>query len=93
MIATLPLILGAGYLGLNVLAFGAFWQDKHRAQTGTWRTPECTLLLLSALGPFGAAFAMKVFRHKTRHVRFWLVPLFVVLHSAALLWLVIQIAP
>jgi uncharacterized membrane protein YsdA (DUF1294 family) len=68
------------YAGLNVVAFGSFALDKHRAQTNAWRTPETTLLILAALGPFGALAAMKMFRHKTRHTKFLLVPVFAILH-------------
>lgn len=66
----------AGFLAVNMLSFVQFFLDKHRAITGGRRVPESTLLLFSALGPFGAYAGMKAFRHKTRKLRFRLVPLF-----------------
>jgi uncharacterized membrane protein YsdA (DUF1294 family) len=75
------------YAGLNVVAFGAFALDKHRAQTNAWRTPETTLLIFSALGPFGALAGMKILRHKTRHTKFLLVPVFAVLHILIAIYL------
>jgi uncharacterized membrane protein YsdA (DUF1294 family) len=83
----LLLILVIISIGVNVLAFGAFVHDKLKAKANTWRTPENTLLLLAALGPFGALVAMYWFRHKTRHVKFYLVPLFALLHIALIAWL------
>jgi uncharacterized membrane protein YsdA (DUF1294 family) len=81
------LTLAVIYAGLNVLAFAAFAHDKLKARANTWRTPENTLLLLAALGPFGALAAMQVFRHKTRHVKFYLVPLFALVHVILIVWL------
>jgi uncharacterized membrane protein YsdA (DUF1294 family) len=75
------------YVGVNVLAFAAFAQDKFRARANIWRTPENTLLILAALGPFGALAAMQLFRHKTRHAKFYLVPLFALVHAVLIVWL------
>jgi len=72
-----PLLL---YTGLNILAFAAFAGDKLAAKTRMARSPENLLLVLAALGPFGAIVAMAVFRHKTRHVKFFLVPVFLTVH-------------
>jgi uncharacterized membrane protein YsdA (DUF1294 family) len=80
------LIPGIVYAGLNVLAFGAFALDKHRAKAGSWRTPEMTLLAFAALGPFGAFAAMKTLRHKTRHGKFLLVPFFAIIHILLLFY-------
>lgn len=70
----------AGLMAANILAFGQFYLDKRRAAARRRRTPESTLLLLSLLGPFGAYAGMKAFRHKTRKLKFQLVPLFAVVH-------------
>jgi len=50
---------------------------------------EGFLLVLAFLGPFGAFLSMQVFRHKTRKLRFLLVPVFLVLHGAAILYLLL----
>lgn len=80
----IPLIM---YTGLNILAFGAFALDKHRAQKNSWRIPETTLLVFAVIGPFGALAAMKLLRHKTRHTKFLLVPVFAVLHILLAIYL------
>ena len=82
-----PLSLVIMYAGLNVLVFVAFARDKHKAKANLWRTPENILLLLAVLGPFGALVAMKGFRHKTRHTKFLLVPVFAILHLLLIIWL------
>lgn len=69
-----------GFLAVNVLSFGHFYLDKHRAANMKQRIPEGRLLLLSALGPFGAWIGMNAFRHKTRKLKFKLVPLFAAVH-------------
>ena len=91
MDTTQLLLIGMVYAVLNILAFGAFGRDKLKAKANTWRTPETTLLFLAALGPFGAVAAMKVFRHKTHHVKFFLVPVFAIMHAALIIWLWPQI--
>jgi len=53
--------------GMNVVAFGAMWLDKQRAQRGQWRISEGTLLLFAMLGGwFGAKSAQRRFRNKTQ---------------------------
>jgi uncharacterized membrane protein YsdA (DUF1294 family) len=51
------------------------------------RTFENSLLLFAAIGPFGALTAIMGFRHKIRHVKFFLVPVFAVLHMVLIVWL------
>ena len=70
---------------LNVLVFIVFAADKNAARKNSWRISERTLLLLGMLGPFGAFGAMKVFRHKTQEIKFYLIPLFSILQIALLI--------
>lgn len=52
---------------VNVSAFGAFAIDKAAAESGRWRIPESTLLMLAfAGGSLGALIGQRVLRHKTR---------------------------
>jgi uncharacterized membrane protein YsdA (DUF1294 family) len=52
---------------INLIAYGLFGFDKQAAEQGRSRVPEKTLLLISAIGgSFGAVFAQKKFRHKTK---------------------------
>jgi len=83
---TLP-ILTIIYVGLNIVAFAAFTRDKLRAKVRMGRSSENFLLLLAALGPFGALTSMMGFRHKTRHVKFFLVPVFAILHVILILFM------
>lgn len=85
-IGRLPKLTLAGLLILNLLTFWVYWNDKHAAQTGRWRTKENTLHLFGVLGGWpGAWFAHQILRHKSRKVEFrmtyWAT---VVIHCAAL---------
>jgi uncharacterized membrane protein YsdA (DUF1294 family) len=80
----IPVII---YTGLNILAFVVFTFDKLKAKVKMGRSSENSLLLLAALGPFGALTAMMGFRHKTRHMKFFLVPVFAILHVVLILLL------
>lgn len=56
---------------INVLAFGLYAYDKHRAVYGLWRIPEALLLTMAAAGgAYGAGMGMMLFRHKTLHKSF-----------------------
>lgn len=61
----------SAYLIMNVVTFSLYGADKRRARRNKWRIPERTLLACTWLmGGVGAFAAMRVFRHKTRHMRF-----------------------
>ena len=55
------------------------------------RTPEATLLLLSALGGSVAMYlTMQLIRHKTKHAKFMVgIPL-IILAQAAVIWFVVS---
>lgn len=56
---------------MNLLSFTLMGIDKMKAKRGTWRIPEKTLFLATALfGGLGGVLGMQVFRHKTRHLSF-----------------------
>ena len=80
-----------GYLAIvNLIAFVMYYADKQKAKKHAWRTPEATLIGVAAIGgALGAYAGMKVFRHKTKHIKFIVcVPLCLILWCviAALLW-------
>ncbi|MBR4235346.1 MAG: DUF1294 domain-containing protein [Clostridia bacterium] len=83
---TLFFIYTAALVLMSVIAFIAYGRDKRLAKSGSWRTPERTLLLLSACcGGIGAFVGMRVFRHKTQHPSFKIiVPLTMILQIALL---------
>ncbi len=65
-------------------------KDKYRAIKNGQRTPERTLLLLSALGGSVAMLmTMMLIRHKTQHVKFMLgIPLIMLLQVGVLACLI-----
>ena len=64
-------ILWVVWLAINLITFILYGVDKRRAQKGAWRIPEKTLLTGTwLLGGVGAWLAMRVFRHKTKHLAF-----------------------
>ncbi len=71
---------------VNVASLAAFGVDKLKSKRGGWRIPESQLLLIAFLGPFGAYAGMLLFRHKTRKIKFLLVPLFLLIQVALLVY-------
>lgn len=56
---------------MNLITFAAYGIDKRKAEKGSWRIPEKTLILLALFGgSIGAFLGMKVFHHKTLHPKF-----------------------
>ena len=59
------------YFFLSVLTFTVYWRDKTKAQSGSRRTPERVLHLLSLFGGWpGAILAQSILRHKSSKVSF-----------------------
>ena len=69
---------------INLIAFVMYGLDKRYARKGQWRISEATLLTFAALyGALGAFLAMRLFRHKTKHLKFTVtVPLLLILQIA-----------
>lgn len=58
-------------LVINAVAFIVYGIDKLKARKGRWRISEATLLLLALVGgSIGAWLGMKVWHHKTMHLKF-----------------------
>ena len=56
---------------INVIGFFIMWLDKRKARKGSWRIPEKTLFIITALGGgIGTIAGMYTFRHKTQKVNF-----------------------
>ena len=67
---TLGLLWGI-WAAINVIVFVLYGVDKRRAIRGAWRIPERMLLTGTwLLGGVGAWLAMRIFRHKTKHIAF-----------------------
>jgi uncharacterized membrane protein YsdA (DUF1294 family) len=85
----LAVLLGSCAI-VNGSAFLLFASDKRRAHLNRWRIPEKALLISAFFGPFGAFAAMQLFRHKTRKAKFRLVPAFLLLQTAVIMYLAID---
>ena len=56
---------------INLIGFFIMWLDKHKARKGSWRIPEKTLFIITAIGGgIGTTAGMFVFRHKTKKLNF-----------------------
>ena len=78
------------FLAVNLVSFLIFRRDKMKAKRSEWRTPEAKLLLAALIGPYGAYFSMLRYRHKTKHAKFLLVPLFLILQTALIVFLLMR---
>lgn len=87
---TILLYIAGAILIWNLIVFLIYAADKHKARREKWRTPESTLLLCAFLcGGLGAGAAMRLLRHKTRHIKFRiLIPVAFLLTVAALIYLI-----
>lgn len=62
-----PANFATAFIGINFAAFAAFGIDKMKAEAGSWRIAESTLLMLAFVGGTPGAYAGRMlFRHKTR---------------------------
>ncbi len=74
----------------NIADFVIMGYDKRQAEKGGWRVSEKSLMLYALF--FGAAgiwAGMRVFRHKTKHIKFTVgVPICFVINIAALYFII-----
>ena len=70
---------------VNAVGFLLMLSDKQKAKKGAGRIPEATLMGVAAIGGSLGAFAgMRLFRHKTKHPKFFIgIPVILVLQVAA----------
>lgn len=75
---------------INATSWLFMLADKQKAIRGAWRIPEATLLTLAALGgSLGAVLGMRMFRHKTLHLKFSLgLPVLLAVHILLLIFLI-----
>ena len=74
-------ILCTYLISINALGLLLMHRDKRKARKGLWRIPEATLITVAILGgSIGVLAGMYLFRHKTRHAKFYLgVPVILIL--------------
>jgi len=77
------------YTLINGVVFFFYAHDKIKAKKNARRTPENRLLFFALFGPLGACAAMLVFRHKTRKMKFYLVPVCAMFHLVLLIWILL----
>lgn len=72
---------------MSIIGFVTMGIDKRKSIKRGWRIPELTLLLIAFLGgALGSFLGMRIFKHKTKHMKFIiLIPLALLLNI--LLWL------
>jgi uncharacterized membrane protein YsdA (DUF1294 family) len=73
---------------LNLTSLSLFGVDKRKSMSKGWRIRESRLLLVAFFGPFGAYAGMLLFRHKTRKIKFFLVPLFMFIQIGVMAYFV-----
>jgi len=79
---------------MSLITFLAFGIDKRRAKKNQWRIKEASLLLLGILGgALGALCGMRLFRHKTGHLAFWVVNLLALALQLALALIMTGVFP
>jgi uncharacterized membrane protein YsdA (DUF1294 family) len=91
--STYLLMAAVVFASVNGASFLLFRKDKLQAKRRQWRTPEARLLVSALVGPYGAFWAMRRYRHKTRQAKFLLVPVFLVLQTGLIAFLVMRYAP
>ena len=80
----------AVYAVLNLISLYMFFSDKRKAEKGKWRTTENALLTSAFFGPIGATLGMHLAHHKTNKPKFKLVYLFLILHIAVIIILIVR---
>lgn len=77
---------------INAVGLVLMLVDKQKARRGAWRIPERTLMTVAAVGgSLGSFLGMQLFRHKTKHPKFYIgIPLFLVVHIVLFLYLLVR---
>ena len=58
---------------INAIGFLLMLVDKYKAKRNLWRIPEATLMGVAVIGgSIGAIAGMNLFRHKTKHAKFYI---------------------
>ena len=73
---------------INIIGFMAMYIDKQKAKRGSWRIPENTLFVITAIGGgIGTIAGMYKFRHKTKKPLFRFgFPFLLIMDIALIIW-------
>ena len=79
---------------VNAAGFLLMLVDKIKAKRNLWRIPEATLMGVAIIGgSIGAIAGMNLFRHKTKHAKFYIgLPVILVLQIMAVICIVFYFA-
>lgn len=74
---------------INIFGVAIMAVDKKRARSGAWRIPENNMMLVAlAGGSAGIYLGLRLFRHKTKHLKFaFIVPVILLVQIVVALWL------
>lgn len=77
---------------INLTAFLSMYIDKKKAQKGSWRIKEATLMMFAVFGgSIGALAGMYTFRHKTKKLKFTIgIPTILISEIAMILFLLFR---
>lgn len=75
-------MLAGFFLLINLLGFLLMGYDKNQARRGRWRIREATFFFIGLIGgSLGLFLAMRVYRHKTKHLSFAIgIPLMLIIN-------------
>ena len=79
---------------VNATGFLLMLVDKYKAKRNLWRIPESTLIGIALIGgSIGAIAGMKLFRHKTKHAKFYIgLPVILAIQIVAAICIVFSFA-
>ena len=82
------------FLLINAAGFVLMLVDKYKAKRNLWRIPESTLIGVAVMGgSIGAIAGMNLFRHKTKHAKFFIgLPVILTLQIMAVICIVFYFA-
>ena len=78
---------------LNLITFIVYGIDKLKARKNKWRIPDSTLMLLAIIGgSIGALLGIKVWHHKTLHMKFrYGIPMIILAQPALVIYFTVNI--
>lgn len=73
---------------INIVGFLTMFIDKQKAKNGSWRIPENTIFVITAIGGgIGTIAGMYTFRHKTKKMSFKIgLPFLLIMDIALVVW-------
>lgn len=76
------------FLVINLIGFAVMFIDKQKAKRGSWRIPENTIFIITAIGGgIGTIAGMYIFRHKTKKWTFTIgLPVLLILDILAIIY-------